>query len=696
MLVVFARGSGQNFTDKKSDEADTFYEKIKENAPGVRIARADLGNLDGNNRVDAGEYPAVPMTQWFGIDLKDYFDPDEDAALDGYNRSRKTGTDELVSFLEHRNCPAETIVLGGYSQGADAIGSALPKLSSKVLGRVGYVALFGDPKFWTGSLASRLFGAKAPWVRGDFDGYFDEGILGGRDPYVPESLASRTGSWCDKLDGLCTGNILQLPPTSHAHFEYPQSEVPQAANEVAVALRKLRPDLRSRVFPTLLPVDLRPTEKVDVAFVVDSTGSMADDIDAARASISRVTDEIFGVAKSARVSLVDYKDVDDSYQARVDVPFTESKTEFIDAVNGIVVDGGGDDPESIFSGLMAAYAQKWRPGALKLTILIGDAPAKDPEPRTGYTQAQVLKAAKELDPVVINPILVGGKEATRTSFEKLADGSKGQVYSSATAADLVKAIDDAMRGFATAPVGQAGGPYKAAVGEPIHFSAAGSFDPDGSITKYAWDFNDDGKIDETSTSPVVTHSYKKAYKGMAVVTVTGDDGRQNAATAVVDVGAGLRAPRSPSPPLEVVASQSGPGQVEISWQPPASPGDASIDGYRIDRTDGVQIGVVRSEARKFAVEGVPDETQVQFTVTAVNKFGNGAAGTSNLLRTQAPPSTSAPATSAPAGVKPSASSVADVRLWERPVFWGISGCAAILLLLLLGIFIRSARRRQRR
>jgi hypothetical protein len=42
------------------------------------------------------------------------------------------------------------------------------------------------------------------------------------------------------------------------------------------------------------------------------------------------------------------------------------------------------------------------------------------------------------------------------------------------------------------PVAKANGPYSGTVGSPITFDASGSYDPDGSIVSYEWDWNNDG------------------------------------------------------------------------------------------------------------------------------------------------------------------------------------------------------------
>jgi hypothetical protein len=48
-------------------------------------------------------------------------------------------------------------------------------------------------------------------------------------------------------------------------------------------------------------------------------------------------------------------------------------------------------------------------------------------------------------------------------------------------------------------------PLNASQGQPITFDASSSYDPDGYITLYEWDWNHDGVYDETQTTPTTTH-----------------------------------------------------------------------------------------------------------------------------------------------------------------------------------------------
>ena len=65
---------------------------------------------------------------------------------------------------------------------------------------------------------------------------------------------------------------------------------------------------------------------MDVAFVIDSTGSMKNNVDAVRSQVKTIANETKKQTPSYRFSLVDYKDHpnfhSDNYLARTDVDFT--------------------------------------------------------------------------------------------------------------------------------------------------------------------------------------------------------------------------------------------------------------------------------------------------------------------------------------------------------------------------------------
>ncbi|RLC79204.1 MAG: hypothetical protein DRJ03_23935 [Chloroflexi bacterium] len=69
------------------------------------------------------------------------------------------------------------------------------------------------------------------------------------------------------------------------------------------------------------------------------------------------------------------------------------------------------------------------------------------------------------------------------------------------------------------------------VGEVITFDASKSYDPDGTIVSYEWDFGDGS----TANGSVVTHAYKKSGTFTVTLTLTDDDGQVSTVTLDVKV-----------------------------------------------------------------------------------------------------------------------------------------------------------------
>jgi len=68
-------------------------------------------------------------------------------------------------------------------------------------------------------------------------------------------------------------------------------------------------------------------------------------------------------------------------------------------------------------------------------------------------------------------------------------------------------------------------------GEAITFNASGSYDPDGSIVSYFWDFGDG----TNATGVVVTHSYSDDGNYTVTLTVTDDDGASSLSSATKNI-----------------------------------------------------------------------------------------------------------------------------------------------------------------
>ena len=79
-------------------------------------------------------------------------------------------------------------------------------------------------------------------------------------------------------------------------------------------------------------------------------------------------------------------------------------------------------------------------------------------------------------------------------------------------------------------------PVNPVVNETITFNASPSYDPDGYIAKYEWDFGD-GNITNTTT-PIITHSYQLAGNYNVTLTVTDNTGATNATIKLIHVSPG--------------------------------------------------------------------------------------------------------------------------------------------------------------
>ncbi len=69
----------------------------------------------------------------------------------------------------------------------------------------------------------------------------------------------------------------------------------------------------------------------------------------------------------------------------------------------------------------------------------------------------------------------------------------------------------------------------------VLFDASASRDPDGSIAKYEWDFNGDGKFDETKTTPTTSTLFERAGDWRINLRVTDNRGATASISKIVKI-----------------------------------------------------------------------------------------------------------------------------------------------------------------
>jgi Mg-chelatase subunit ChlD len=118
-----------------------------------------------------------------------------------------------------------------------------------------------------------------------------------------------------------------------------------------------------------------PRREVELGFVLDTTGSMAEEISAVKATIQKVAATLGADGATVKVGLVEYKDRSDEFVTRV-YPMTSDLAKFSRDVDHLSAGGGGDYPESVNEGLHVALSGlDWGgSSAVKMAVLVGDAP----------------------------------------------------------------------------------------------------------------------------------------------------------------------------------------------------------------------------------------------------------------------------------------------------------------------------------
>ncbi|HKY75195.1 MAG TPA: vWA domain-containing protein [Acidimicrobiia bacterium] len=117
--------------------------------------------------------------------------------------------------------------------------------------------------------------------------------------------------------------------------------------------------------------------KLDVLFLIDTTGSMGDEIDRLKDSVRSVAERISGLPGDAdlRLGMTVYRDRGDLFVTRT-FDFTASVDVFKTALAEVRAGGGGDTPEDLNAGLhQAVTSPSWRgDDTVKLMFLVADAP----------------------------------------------------------------------------------------------------------------------------------------------------------------------------------------------------------------------------------------------------------------------------------------------------------------------------------
>ena len=168
--------------------------------------------------------------------------------------------------------------------------------------------------------------------------------------------------------------------------------------------------------------------RIEVCFVLDTTGSMGGLIAGAKQKIWSVANMMISgkPTPKIKIGLIGYRDKTDAYITKT-YPLSEDIDDIYAKLTAFQAQGGGDTPEAVNQALHeAVHKMKWSKSkdVLKIIFLVGDAP-----PHMDYKQdvkypVTCEQAAKS--DIIINTIQCGRMASTTPIWKEIAGKAEGK------------------------------------------------------------------------------------------------------------------------------------------------------------------------------------------------------------------------------------------------------------------------------
>lgn len=185
------------------------------------------------------------------------------------------------------------------------------------------------------------------------------------------------------------------------------------------------------VDPVINPVTTAPpAARLEIVFVLDTTGSMGALLDGAKQRIWGIVNEVMQESHSSvRIGLVAYRDRGDEYVTKV-LPLTADLDQVYTTLMDYRAIGGGDDEEDVRTALAeAVYKASWSPASSDLAqiiFLVGDAPPHNDYGNSADTIVTANTAVQR--GIVVNTIQCGTMGNTTRAWKEIAEHGNGQYF----------------------------------------------------------------------------------------------------------------------------------------------------------------------------------------------------------------------------------------------------------------------------
>ncbi len=176
------------------------------------------------------------------------------------------------------------------------------------------------------------------------------------------------------------------------------------------------------------------SRKVDVVFVIDSTGSMSSSIRAVKNNVAEFSKYLSEQSISLRLGLIEYRDVkNDGIDSTVVHSANHSNwmnvSQFINELTEVVADGGGDSPETPIDALghLTEGTMLWNSDAYKFAVLITDASYKVDNNHGISDMDDMIKRLQEKD-IQVSTITSSYNSKTYGNLAGMTGGIQGDLY----------------------------------------------------------------------------------------------------------------------------------------------------------------------------------------------------------------------------------------------------------------------------
>ncbi len=250
----------------------------------------------------------------------------------------------------------------------------------------------------------------------------------------------------EEIQSYADGHVLLTPPSDATGLWTIEASTPDmgakksgVSNRLSFSPQGLRnlelvipasPAQGTRWVPAPVPLD--------IVFILDTTGSMGEEIERLKATIEIIRDnlDLATPRPKLRFGLVLYRDRGDEYITR-SFPLTEDLKQFQRYLAEARADGGGDTPEDLEAALAAALEPQigWSTNGARLSFVITDAPAQTYEDGIPYNSSadRARAQAIKIHTIGTGGLDIGGEyqlrqisQRTRGKYIFLTYGEKGE------------------------------------------------------------------------------------------------------------------------------------------------------------------------------------------------------------------------------------------------------------------------------